>query len=264
MYRADAYAVLGKAHERSAMLLQDYAEVRAGGGWWQLALSDGCSGGGKTDIGSRLLVRLALKNGGVNETLLSDLYFAKAHLGLEDQDLLATLLYAQGTEEAVEQIVIFGDGAVYEEAEGKRRLARVSFPKAMPFYLSYLLTGYTDTYLQALAGERVVLSEYVADKSEPLLLARLRYLNPEDVVGGMWLEPLSDTPEKLILFSDGVESGPLPVEEVVAALAEVKNPTGRFIARRMKWQLTRWHKKGIFFEDDLSVAALVKDKENKP
>ena len=207
---------------------------------------------------------LALKHDGVNEELLSDLYFAKEHLDLENQDLLATLLYAQGTEEGVEQIAIFGDGVVYEEAKGKRRLTRVSFPKAMPFYLSYLLTGYTDTYLQALAGERVVLSEYVADKSEPLLLARLRYLNPEDVVGGMWLEPLSDTPEKLILFSDGVESGPLPVEEVVAALAEVKNPTGRFIARRMKKQLTRWHKKGIFFEDDLSVAALVKDKENKP
>ena len=264
MLHTDSYSVVGKGHERAALASQDYAEARAGDGWWQLALSDGCSGGGRTDIGARLLTLLALKHGGVNEELLSDLYFAKVHLGLDDQDLLATLLYAQGTSERVEQITIFGDGAVYEEAKGKRRLTRVSFPKAIPFYLSYLLSRQTHKYLQALAGERVTLFEYSARVGEPLLLVRLKYFEPEEVVGGILLESLSETPEKLILFSDGVESSQLSVEEVVDALVDLKNTTGRFLARRMKKQLMRWQKKGIFFEDDLSAAALVNVKEDKP
>lgn len=261
MIATDTHSVIGANHISAGLTLQDYAETRRVGAFWQMALSDGCSSGGRTDFGSRLMVRLVLKHHQVNESFFGDLQSLSSQLTLDTEDLLATLLYAEGYGSKIRKILIFGDGELYLERGKDSFLFQILFPQNMPWYPVYLLEEkLKDKYLKLQKDKSVrvrcfknfQVTEEVFVPMESVVNEGVKISLPEGVF------------EKVFLFSDGVESLALAPEKVVKSLIQIPNSNGNFMVRRLNKQIKRWSKEGYVFQDDVSVAGLIVQTEGGP
>lgn len=240
MLFADVAFRIGSSHT----VCEDYACEMGG----MVALSDGCSGGENTDVGARLLSRVALRLAqGTSETESigrQAALIARSTANLLDSgksSLLATLLVARPMPEGF-AAWCWGDGFIFFEFESGWSGWRVEWPNESPFYPVYRTTsemnGQGTVRAFGLPGSRIV---------------------PFD---GECFEIDLKTATGIALLSDGFSTfydddrHPVPEEDVLAELLNFKLYGPGFVQRRMSAFKRRCEKLGWNHYDDISIAVI--------
>lgn len=139
---------IGQQHLRSGMPCQDYAVSGLTPDGAYAIVSDGCSGGGRTEVGAQILAiasALALRErAGKSQREASDEAYwsmraAREVLALNQNDMLATLVIARaGSHEGGSCVDFIGDGAAaFGYRDGSVDMIRVEWRNNTPLYLAY-------------------------------------------------------------------------------------------------------------------------------
>lgn len=283
--QTDHVFYLGEQHRRIGKPNQDYAlsGVLESGLMYSI-VSDGCSSGGMTDIGSRLMV-LATKK--ALETLVLNQEFIRRDdavmminmhrdkylksyrklLGLQFKDLLATCLYAVSSQDFV-LLHMTGDGVISLRYENQLLIHHFEWDKNTLYYPIYGLSD-QDEHFKQIHSENETPFSYVKsvvpliDSSDESIDCFSAY----NVVTGIsgWTICLNAGGEdtnlsKLIsvgLFSDGVDQvDGFSYLDVVKQLMDFKSVKGQFAVRRMNSFLKSARKNGKGPSDDISYAVI--------
>lgn len=282
---ADHHFAIGAAHVRDGTPCEDYAQSGLYGGpsgrFAYAVLSDGCSSGGATDMGARLIVHAtvaALRETG--DTLLGSNDFLDEHirhernstmakaqkvLRLEGSDMLATCLYAH-LSPLGGYAHIAGDGVIaFKYRNGDIRLHRFEWGDNTPYYPIY--TGDALTRFVALHGglsapsftEEIWLHEAARAKNE--FIKKTAYSTEEGMRGAMLRVTAKEMSKRelafVALFSDGVtQVDGVDWKEAVVSLLFYKSTEGVFVVRRMKRGLKEFLARGKGAQDDIACAVI--------
>lgn len=279
----DSHFVIGTWHIHQNMPCQDHTRVGLVDQSGYISLSDGCSGGGETDTGSRVLNSAAAASledyislGTIDPYEPSKILGEKIRVTSQDiadsmrlkaSDLLATLLYSVITPNGG-FIHAFGDGCIIiMYVDGSMKYYELSWKHNMPYYLSYIddsRKNFIDTYKKDenesfVVKETTILSSGAVTTKEALCTT----------AKGMEGFSIPITKESLlniksiILSSDGMQSfkrqespSQVDIYEVVSSLTSFKQWKGEFVKRKLSRMLSEFSKKGIAPADDISVAAI--------
>jgi hypothetical protein len=247
-------------------------------------VSDGCSSGGMTDIGARLMV-LATKRAIVEHLPVSKtsnwydtmlriaatrnqyLTSYRDELGLQNADLLATCLFAIGTPNLVVGHVT-GDGVIAVVYEHDTIIEEFSWQKNTPYYPAYVISD------QDTAFKRIH-----EDNAEPFthmctwmkmrgqggtVEGSLETLTVEHGLEGIFIahghSEKNFYPGRLVavaLMTDGVtQIDNVDVMETTEKLTAWKSTQGQFAVRRMNRFLTEAKTAGKGPQDDIAQAVI--------
>jgi len=269
---ADAHFVVGHAHTAGGKPCQDYALAGDLPGGAFAIVSDGCSSGGRTDVGARIISLAAAD--ALRENWNGDewpptavalrqqavLAGAGALLGCDASDLLATSLFAIANE--TERLVqIWGDGVVAWHSGTSLIMARFDWDNNTPYYPAYSLNGNRD-FIAAHGGDinapRLTCEtwEWTPGRG-PALLGRDRFKLGAGIRGAFWpLEPFYQM-TTLAVFSDGVtQIDGVDWKVAVAELMDFKTRAGDFVKRRLSRVVRDSHARGRGPIDDIAMAAI--------
>jgi len=294
MIHADAAFTIGKTHKvcEDYAVAGDGKGRGAGASAW---LCDGCSSSPHTDIGARLLAhaartraggfvresgfvraggaeveagRTAASRDGVVRKGFAVAARSARSLGLPADCLDATLfglvIAAAPDGDAVLHTAIYGDGAlVFGLTGGARIIYRFQYPAGYPFYPAYLADEGRLQQWRAVAGNarritKTVLSPGGAVESS----GNLSTDAPDE-----WLYRPAANLVFAAVLSDGIESfhgakgengGATAIGylDVVTELTAFKNFNGEFVQRRLQAFARDCARRGVFHNDDVSVAAV--------
>ena len=281
-FYTDHYFSIGHAHFVGGKPCQDYAASGVFGDSAFAIVSDGCSTGGKTDVGARVIAlstaeairrHFALNAGkdAINEEALLKINLwqkavisgARNMLGLEAKDMLATSFYACVTPEGG-CINLQGDGVVaIKDLRGNIYMSRIEWSDNMPFYPAYAESG-LEGFIAAHGGDLKALKvkkEYVRrirDGDE--LEAGHKELSLKERVGGisMFIDPVKlEHIEFIALFSDGItQVDGMDWKDAVREFLAFKNITGEFAKRRMIRGIKDAQESGKGPIDDIAYAVI--------
>lgn len=282
-YMSDSYFHIGAQHVRSGLPCEDYALHGRAGDVHYLIVTDGCSSGGKTDVGARLLAHAtarAIERGGNYSAptvdpwsiqLSSDLLLDEVEhsLALRPSDMFATLLIGVLQVNGDGYAYIYGDGVVVAQyANGVRVYSKVSWDDNMPFYPRYQ-GELRDVFVTAHGGdlERERATHEVVRIDGLGVERSLQRLTLEQAMQGVEMgfgaprfgpNPL----QTIALFSDGItQIEGVPWEVAVDEALAFRSTTGAFLKRRMIRQLKQYEHNGKLPQDDVAGAVLVVDNE---
>lgn len=271
---------IGEQHLRQGKPCQDYAHSGMLNETMAYAIvSDGCSSGGMTDIGSRLMV-LATKQAlmeyespyPIDASLVNasrDAYLAsyRAALGLKTHDLLATCLWAVASKDWV-LVNVIGDGVVVASHEYDHMVHRFEWHKNMPYYPAYGLDGTDMQFVQSMSDNPEPFT-HLEEGLAPVGMGGCRdgYLTSLPVSEGMkgvsllYERGSSDVwPGKMLsigLFTDGVEQiDGIPYDQAIERLMTFKSVSGQFVTRRMNRFLSEAKETGRGPSDDIALATI--------
>lgn len=270
---ADSMFVIGTDHIKAGLPCQDYAVTGSGKEqeFTYAIVSDGCSSGRRTDMGSRItatsMERALLAFQGNQAAMWQDqresMLAAMAALGCEFEDLYATCIYAYYSPKE-RYVHVRGDGAVaWKFPDGS--IEMVSFDWGSlgqnnpPFYPAYGLVGpvletFKEHYAADPAEALYSLRHQTAD-GEATLLGIDKYSLQEGIEGIRL--PIPDEAVAVAIFTDGIMRVPeLAWHEVIQRLLAFKSPNGAFVRRRMMRFLDNLAKDGSRPADDLACAAI--------
>ncbi len=271
--RTDHSFHIGEQHLRNGKPCQDYAlSGRLVNGAGYAIVSDGCSSGGKTDIGARLLTLATERALKENESETSfgvarDTYAEtfRNTLGLEHRDMLATNLFALWHKDKL-HVHTTGDGIVALQYETGLQLYRFGWDGNMPYYPAYRLAGEDQRYKEAQSKEQALtMTTDLVFNAKPDLDKHFdAEITTTDGMRGMELQFSPSAAEdfrgriKAVgIFSDGVEQvDGLDEFEVVSALMSFKSTSGQFATRRMNRFLAEAKKTGRGPIDDIAMAVI--------
>ncbi len=274
---ADSYFHIGATHVRSGLPCEDYALAYASDSLAYAIVSDGCSSGGRTDVGARVLAHLTARalvreeERAPNEVhadvvatrveLLLD--EGRLLLGLAEQDMLATALVAVIAGDGG-YVRVYGDGIVarvYDD--GLLSLSAFSWADNTPYYPSYA-NGALSSFMEAHGGnadaprlteERVEVRDGVIERVE------VSHTLAEGMAGihvAISHEEMARV-RVLAVFSDGLmQVEGVPWIEVVQDALAFRTTTGAFLKRRMIRQLKTYERDGKVSYDDVAGAVLVR------
>ena len=283
---------IGEQHVRTGKSCQDYTLSGTVGDTLAYAIvSDGCSSGGLTDIGARLMV-LATKRAlldvlttgnipgdktavlAINEARDTYLQQYRTELGLDITDMLATCLWAVATKDLVLAHVT-GDGVVAIQYEHDLVLHSFNWDKNTPYYPAYSWGDSLERFKAVHVENDTPLTyseEYTLPSSqggEPdgfysaysvevgisgFIIAR-GHSKPYDFPGNI---------QSIALFSDGVtQVDKLSIPETVRQLMAFKSTNGQFATRRMNRFLTDVKKAGRGPLDDIAYAVITLSNETE-
>jgi len=252
----DHYFHIGHMHYTSGKPCQDHALSLSGTGFAGVVVSDGCSSGGNTDIGSRIISCATVqgiidhRNASPNSLQTATqsivtrqkqiLSSARPLLGLAENDLLATCVYAYASEIGA-LISIQGDGAyAIKHKSGSMIIGKFEWLDNMPFYPAYRernLEIFIDA--QKKNGEKPYTNEtFYLDSQGHYLSPIINSYTAEEGVNGIQI-PISvdelKNIELIAVFTDGVVQvdGVTWIDAIKEFLA-FKNFGGGFCRRRMK------------------------------
>jgi hypothetical protein len=280
VFNTDSHFHIGAFHLTQGKPCQDYC-ASAGGidGITYAIVSDGCSTGGHTDVGSRILVlstATALKqHWSVHRTTQGEaipkqisvqqkivMGTAQQTLGLSQQDMLATCIYVYLSEDGG-FVNIQGDGVVaYKYRDGALSLCRYEWDCNTPFYPAYANDHYA-AFIGAHGGDvsveklNVECWEFAADKwhacpSRAFTLSQ----GIEGIVSPISLEDLRNL-EFIAIFSDGVtQVSRVNWKKAAQQLLAFKSTEGAFVKRRMNRFLKDSQIRGSGPLDDLACAVI--------
>ncbi|USN92445.1 MAG: protein phosphatase 2C domain-containing protein [Candidatus Nomurabacteria bacterium] len=276
---------IGEQHLRQGKPCQDYALSGSLGRETAYAIvSDGCSSGGMTDIGSRLMTLATLR--ALHEQIPSndfatrdsdiarDTYLesSRLNLRLETKDLLATCLWAVVHKNEV-VINVTGDGVVALEFEAGMIIKTFSWQKNMPYYPAYRIGGmdepFTENHSDNLAPLTIIESVIVTPGGDVQLTNNVVTKGVsvrEGMRGIVYTESIINTAlgnlRTVALFSDGIEQiDQIETVSAVKALLSFKSVSGQFAVRRMNRFLQDVKKQGRGPIDDIAYAVI--HSENK-
>lgn len=258
----DTHFVIGGGH----LVNEDYAAAGLSPTPW-MVLADGCSASPDTDIGARLLVAAAReyltaqRESTAAELAVHSAFRAEAAarvLGLPPSVLDATLVAAFIQGDSV-NVILLGDGAVcYTDRAGTLHLIEVEYSHNAPYYPAYRLDkDKDDTYRRRSAAGGAVKTVRTDGRTriEPLFEPTVLRL------------PVANL-ESLLIASDGIGSfrhkasgKSLSAEDVARRLTDFRGVAGGFVKRKLKRALKQWAGEGVVHDDDLSIGAMVFQRE---
>ncbi len=278
-FSVDSTFLIGSAHVNSGSPCQDYAHVKISetSDTAYIALSDGCSSGGLTDVGARILVHRYL-NQAHREYLLgreNSLSLTKRdlnYLGLKLEDMLATLVTIAADQSRI-IIRLHGDGViVLLRKDGTRSIHYLDWADntpAYPIYFSNLgrAVSMPERFWNHHKSSDIPTydNSAVFDKSQDQY-AHLVFNGSDRIVGEYGYYSLYGTQDLagVAIFSDGVSQvvnrhtgEKIPVSEVVDSCLAFKNTTGSFLKRRVRKQMADWKRDSFEPVDDFSCAVLL-------
>lgn len=282
---------IGEQHLRNGKPNQDFAlSGKLSDDFAYAIVADGCSSGGMTDIGARLMclsTKQALTEyGSIADVLLLDepieiitrrrneiLAQQQQALGLVYQDMLATCVWALSSPD-VAIAHIAGDGVIAMQYEHDLWIERTQWAENRPYYPAYALAGKNDEYLASF-GEITEPFKIIRQSTVPgqggipdgflSTHTGVDGLSGYTTVGG----GVSDTwPGRLLsigVFSDGLEQvDQLSFEESTKSLMSFKSTNGQFATRRMNRFLQDAKKQGRGPLDDIAMAVIHLGRDQEP
>lgn len=275
----DSHFVIGKKHITQNAPCQDHALSGQLGEYLFAVVSDGCSSGRHTDIGARIITcatisaikacleqttDLALLPGLIHQTLIEHAQQTVVQMGLDNQDLLATCVYALVTPTGG-FVHILGDGHVaINYCNGDLQVINTEWQNNTPYYpadnrkqLFIADHSRTEQGAKSLELERVsiIQGEVTTEKS---------FIDINQAVAGYVLpitEQQLETIEVISLASDGMgrfkkEGAFLPPLETIQTFTRFKNWVGEFVKRRLSRGLLDYGRNAIVPDDDVAIAAI--------
>lgn len=261
---ADGAFRMGKTHT----VCQDYV-LAQNGEVPTVLLADGCSSSPDTDIGARLLVRMAARSrpdANREEALMAARRQADA-LGLEPRSLDATLLSIQvsGDRWVAE---VHGDGALaWADNAGRIYAISLSYPASYPHYLNYQAdpARYAAFLIQEGNDRHSEEIELLPDGGIRTLALTVDpscapcYRRTGDIKDTRWVAILSDGVHSFVETESVAGrsiTAPIPWHEVLRELLAFKNRNGAFVQRRIQRFLQQCEARHWQHRDDLSLGAL--------
>lgn len=278
-FYTDHYFQIGSAHYTSGKPCQDYSLSGSNELISCAIISDGCSTGRHTDVGSRILTLSTLQairdhakaSGGALDTAVVSITSrqqqiigtARLMLGLERVDMLATCAYIYLTQQGGFTHVQ-GDGVVaLKFRDGQIRMHRYEWANNTPFYPSYG-DGGIDTFIGAHGGDldaiRVSLHTTFRNTEGKYVDEDPKGLSLRGGLEGMLLSISRDELEQIefvVVFSDGVtQIEGVDWRDAVSTFLSFKNTTGDFAKRRMIRGIKDMQQSGRGPVDDISYAVV--------
>jgi hypothetical protein len=271
---ADHAFHIGSQHLRGGLPCQDYATSWQDDGTTCSVLSDGCSSGGNTDVGARII---ALNTTGalldyaadgeavIDESCQERDVSIMAGLGLSPADMLATTAYVvhrAGTPELTARLI--GDGVIASmSADGDILMERFDWASNMPFYRIYWLDG-LEPFIAAHGGDAqaLVATRHIHFRHPVSGRDEIVDLALANAVDGHLQKVDTRVFPFVAVFSDGVtQVDGMDWRDVVAELMAFKSTEGDFVKRRMNRFLKDCLKHGKGPVDDISMACIHIDHE---
>jgi hypothetical protein len=277
----DQYFHIGYSHLITGKPCEDYALSGTEGGAAYAIVSDGCSSGTNTDIGSRIV---ALSMAGAFRDQLSGgqgvrsnqsaqeirerrgeiIAESKRILDLKDQNLLATCVAMVSTPTGA-RIFVDGDGVVaFKYRDGQAVLWRFEWDGNMPFYPAYSEED-QERFVAAHGGDpeavRFRQSTWWSGSDGTLTDMGERSFSLSEGMAGITLSvPLVDPFSELeyaAVFTDGVtQIAESDWKEAALGFLAFKGSAGEFAKRRMMSGLRELRKAGREPLDDIAYAVL--------
>lgn len=249
---------IGSQHLRNGLPCQDYAIAGDLPDRAYAVVSDGCSSGGKTDVGARL-ISLAAAKAIRNKTGGIDLFDSMSIFDLKQSDMLATCLYMEATQDEV-FVEVFGDGVVaLLEPTGSICMFRLDWSKNMPCYLCYEEDDFAG-FIAAHGGpdeKAFHIETYEGGFFSTQSIA------VKDGINGHSFNITGRPLKAVAIFSDGItQVDGIPWQNAVTQLMSFKSTTGDFVKRRMNRFLRDAEKVGRGPIDDIAMAAIVIEDSN--
>jgi hypothetical protein len=265
--RTDHSFHIGEQHLRNGKPCQDYAlSGRLPNELAYAIVSDGCSSGELTDIGSRLLslaLKQALADGpisGLVDRATAYLKSMQRSLELGQRDMLATGLMAFANNERMFSALITGDGVIVQKSVTGSLIAyKYEWSDNTPFYLAYdeenrhafLKRKPVLTVEQWSIGHNENYQLIATDTPSPFMIMREGAWWHHEVPHGPW------DLDSVAVMSDGVlQVDELPWQKVVWELMNFKSTSGQFVTRRMNRFLSEAKKNGRGPIDDIAMAVI--------
>ncbi|MDB5194476.1 MAG: hypothetical protein JWN50_490 [Parcubacteria group bacterium] len=276
---ADHYFQIGSAHYAHGLPCQDYALSGGNERSAVAVVSDGCSTGRHTDVGSRiqaLSLLGAMKSVAENprEGLLDMsvaiqdrkkelLHDARMLLGLSSSDMLATCVYAYLSETGG-FVHVEGDGVVAKKfTDGSLVASHYEWADNTPFYPAYTgldLEEFVKTHGGDLSAMRLSRTDVFIDTLGKVGESRIVEFNLRDGLLGIFEEITNEeieTLESVAVFSDGAaQIEGVEWIDAVVELMSFKNFAGEFAKRRMIRALKNYERKSSKPVDDVSMAVI--------
>lgn len=277
----DHYFHIGFAHLGGGSPCQDYAISQVYKDAAMAVVSDGCSTGGNTDVGSRIMaltVMAAMRDHRdlnhevcATETPLEIdirqgivLAGTQKILNLSLRDMLATCIYAYVTP-AGGFIHVKGDGVVaFKYRSGNIVMSRFEWENNMPYYPAYK-NGSLDSFIEAhgndLRAVRLVEEEWRKEgDAEPVMSDCNGYALAEGIEGitiNISEQAMDEDLEFIVIFSDGIaQIDKFDWQKAVLDFMNFKSFKGEFAKRRMIRGIKNAEGFGKGPFDDISYAVI--------
>ena len=284
------YHSIGLDHE----YCQDYSKSGNIHGFKYAIICDGCSqsheSSREVDLGAAMLSKFAYlfvkhiaeKNLGKSEYdkkdslsllktndfmryLFYDLKFSEFQriYGFHEHALDSTLVFAISYNE-VARVFVFGDGGFCVEKNNEKftikNIYNFEYKSGAPFYLNYNINGYRKSDYGYIYGAY----PYFLHTQE-LIDGEKGELSSTSLVSNEYYSFYFNDFKAITVFSDGVSSFhelnyPVDYIRIVNDLTSFKNYNGNFVYRRVRAAKRQYKKEYICNSDDISLAAIVKDK----
>ncbi|MDE3059547.1 MAG: protein phosphatase 2C domain-containing protein [Pseudomonadota bacterium] len=282
----DHYFSIGQAHLGQGSPCQDFALSDVHGDTAFAIVADGCSTGGLTDVGSRVIalstaqaIRECVGNQPWDKTRRliatqqqATMISSRRMLGLNQQDMLATCVYALLSPKGG-FVHLQGDGVVaFKHRDGHIRMSRYDWANNMPAYLAYAEDNYA-AFIAAQGGDvqafNLSLEGWTYTSQHGIGREPFRdTFSIEKGVAGIaiaisqaWLENL----EFIAVFTDGVtQIENQDWKQAVVDLLAFKNVAGEFAKRRMIRHIKDVQKSGKGPIDDIAYAVIRVQPEEVP
>jgi hypothetical protein len=283
---ADSHFVIGSEHRRKGKPCQDYAagESLPGGGAFAI-ISDGCSTGGETDNGSRVIVRSGVQ--AIKEywslhasvpsqravdwiTLHQRMVFTaiRAMMGLRYSDMFATSAYAFASPDAG-LAVVHGDGVVaWKYEDGRIGMIKYDWARNTPVYPVYAQDDFVE-FIKLHGGDVTAMAatseswEQSVKGGEFELLETREYTLGEAIQG--FYIPMPTGSRFFGVFTDGVAQVlGRDWKDVVAELLDIRSVKGDFVKRQVIWLIREAEETGQIPGDDLAGAIIDLQGEETP
>jgi len=276
----DSYFHIGKAHLSSGKPCQDYAISDVYEKMAFAIISDGCSTGRHTDVGSRILslsTASAIRDNwitrrkinmmktpaeiNVGQTIV--LAGMQDALGLITQDMLATCLYAYICPQGG-VVHVQGDGVVATKyCDGRIKVSNFEWLDNKPFYPAYKngnLQNFIDAHGGNLDANRLREEIWMINpdgEEIPLDLKEHSLARGLDGVTFEFVQKELEEIEFIAVFSDGVaQIDGIDWKDAVVDFLAFKNTAGVFAARRMIRGIKDFQKGGKGPFDDIAYAVV--------
>ena len=287
-FHTDHYFHIGSAHYTSGKPCQDYSLSSASDDVACAIVSDGCSTGRHTDVGSRVLALSTMQairdhvkasSGVLNTAVVSItsrqqqiISTSRLVLGLDWMDMLATCGYVYLTQSGG-FIHVQGDGVVaLKYRDGHIKMSRYLWADNMPFYPSYDYDS-INNFVKAHGGDLDALRLFrttvstrldgtIAEAEDKEFTLR-EGLN--GVLTRLSLEELAQL-EFIAVFSDGVtQIDNVDWKDAVTRFLSFKSLEGEFAKRRMMWEIKSLQKtsKGPIDDIAYAVVRIERERENE-
>jgi len=279
-FYADHHFVISDTHLTAGKPCQDYALSSVDTGAAFAIISDGCSTGGHTDVGSRIIALSNLNalreywlrgNKSLSELISQEvsvhqrikLSAIREILGLKNEDMYATSLYAYVISEGG-IIHLQGDGViVLQYQNGDIVASRFDWANNAPFYPAYAgqsLIDFIALQGKNLDGLQLKEEKWQRTNSEwqpiTILCHNLRQ-GMQGITSVITKEMLDNRIAFIGIFSDGIcQIEGKDWKDAITDLMSFKNTTGEFVKRRINSAVRQYKNEGKRLNDDLSMAVI--------